>query len=597
MWKVIANFDDPTSFIQLQNFVQIFNPRVSPFKSRGTLTVKQWFNALKVFYSRSNITDNTEYFSRFRRNSRRHMEQTTATLVATLPEEYLWLLHFITIHRIESDGTLTLINTAFSDIYNSDTTQVYYHPSTERSYRTTKPFFDPGFEECITKIFKDYADTIIHEHFSHRIDYRIHPDIGHGSYYNSYAAYIYDNHLKDYPHILHNDPYRNLTPTDFLTLTNNSDAVQLVMTGNHEQFNLTARIPVTKDNKTPLFHQMNYSASPTSLLPWPLKSPKEHDPICYGVELELATDYSVQELVEATDEPFFIVKQDSSVTGNKRHKNELATVPMSYKMHKKQWAHWFSNLDYSKFDTTHETSNGMHVHIGKDSFTDEQHRKNFVWFFTQPAHLEFMQLISHRDKNSWQLYSPIPENRASTRVTAYQSQQDNMKRARGCVHFSNKGTIEVRLFRGIVSLADIIKNLEFVDSIFHFTMQGQTFTQLSLKAYLKWLHKQPRNQYAIIKKYLDRTPKLLALINTSDLLNLIFNEKSPEKILELIQKNNYPITNEHITILNKRWRKRIFILDKTTGRIKLDDSRNASLSFLDRILEQKILRGSKKAAA
>src|SRR5690606_7842826 len=62
------------------------------------------------------------------------------------------------------------------------------------------------------------------------------------------------------------------------------------------------------------------------------------------------------------------------------------------------------------------------------------------------------------------------------------------------LNLGKSSTIEVRLFKGIVSWTSILKNLEFVDSLVEFT-KNSGFSNLSLSDYLKYLKSLPSTNY------------------------------------------------------------------------------------------------------
>ena len=44
----------------------------------------------------------------------------------------------------------------------------------------------------------------------------------------------------------------------------------------------------------------------------------------------------------------------------------------------------------------------MHVHIGRDHFEDNNHIRNFCWFFNNPANTEFLRGASFgRQSQTW----------------------------------------------------------------------------------------------------------------------------------------------------------------------------------------------------
>jgi hypothetical protein len=354
-------------------------------------------------------------------------------------------------------------------------------------------------------------------------------------------------------------------------------------------------IPVSENNRSTLYTIMNYTTNVLNVLPYPNKTPKEKDPILVGVELEVATDYSMRDLIDAAKEPFFIGKSDASITGSKHNKVELVTAPSSFKYLKRAYAQWLNNLDYTKFDTTTTTNNGMHVHVGREHFEDNTHIRNFCWFFNNPANSDFLIYISERGNyEAMMRYSPFYQfPQGCTRTKAFRQVYHFLGSGfRGITNFKggweSAKTVEVRMFRGVVSYASIVKNLEFVEAIFNFTKGLTSYRQLSLSGFLSWLKETPSNKYILLKKFIDmgNMDKMTAAADVKDIL---FNETNEEKIVNLLKHSTLKLTNEHISVLN-RGKKRTFQLDKTTGEITIIYHNRSKLQPLDKSFAERYLR-------
>lgn len=363
-------------------------------------------------------------------------------------------------------------------------------------------------------------------------------------------------------------------------------------------------IKVSKRNRSALYNIKSYTTDVLSILPYPLKEQKENNPLLVGVELEVCTDYHIRQLVDAAEDVFFLGKSDSSITGNKHYCVELVTAPASIKYLKRQYALWFNNLDYSKFDTSTDTNNGMHVHVGREHFRnelgteDKNHIRNFCWFINNPANTDFFVYLSERGSLAkMQSYTPFYQfSRGSSKLRAFKEICSSVGSGgfRGATNFKggwdNAKTVEVRIFKGIVSYACIVKNLEVVDSVFHFTRSLTSYRDLTLKGYLKWLSNTPRNKYSVLKKFIDQAD-ISKFIVASDVRDLIFNEDNPEKIVEKLNKAPFKLTNDHVTYLN-RGRKRTFVLNKETGQLNVDQNKRSKVAFLDKEIAARYLRAS-----
>ena len=99
---------------------------------------------------------------------------------------------------------------------------------------------------------------------------------------------------------------------------------------------------------------------------------KKTKPLLLGIELECSSDLTINEMMDAQDTPFFLCKSDSSISGSKRNRYEMVTVPMSAAAQKEHWAKWFENIDLNKFDTSLDTNNGLHIHIDRLAFKEAE---------------------------------------------------------------------------------------------------------------------------------------------------------------------------------------------------------------------------------
>lgn len=373
--------------------------------------------------------------------------------------------------------------------------------------------------------------------------------------------------------------------------------------GNRE-FNLQLIRKVSKTWREPLYKVLNYSSDATKILPWPLREAREQNPVLVGVELEVATDYDVKKIIDAADEPFFLSKQDGSITGNKLNRMELVTAPASFKYLKRQYALWFNNLEYDAFDVTTDTNNGMHVHIGREHFEDDAHIRNFVWFYNNPANLEFLMHISERTKDSLQRWAGTFQfssetSRSKAFKTAYKIIA-NAQNKYSIVHFkggwNGAKTLEVRMFKGIVSYASIVKNLEFVEATFEFTRGLQSYRTLTLKGFLEWLGKQPGNKYTLLRKHIKQIRNFNEMLIGAEIKDITFIASRPEHIAEKLNTSGLTITHEHISYLNKS-RRRTYTLNKMTNKIEVFFANRSKLADFDKSFASRYFHNIKTKVA
>lgn len=363
--------------------------------------------------------------------------------------------------------------------------------------------------------------------------------------------------------------------------------VSISITNTGGKLNFTAR-PAPGDRRN-LERILNYSANVMNYLPYTIQGEKEPKAVLFGVELEANGDYQPKELIAAQKDLFFIMKQDSSVYGSKQYNYELVTVPASLKAHKRLWAEFFEKIDYQNFDTTKETGNGMHVHIDRKAFKPS-HLNRFTWFITNPSNEDFILCVSERPtKRNLEEWARMPNYVGQpTRVSASRSAVAANRGIRGAVHYKSDKTVEIRLFKGIVSYATIVKNLEFVDSVFHFTLVT-SLAQLSLRNYIDWLNSTPVNKYQMLKAFLAEV-KLQDILAGAEVGDYIWTLRTEHIVAEKLNKAPFKVTNAHITYLNKKRRKRTFILKN--GEVQCVASSGGLLAKLDKSIQKKQTRGA-----
>lgn len=261
---------------------------------------------------------------------------------------------------------------------------------------------------------------------------------------------------------------------------------------------------------------------------------KERDAPIYGVELELSTRYGVPELIDAVDTIWICAKQDSSITGKYSGKYEMVTLPATLKAHKQLWGKWFAGLDMAKFDQTRSTNNGMHVHVAKESFNDQRHQRDFAWFFTNPLCSEFM--INFSERGRLNDYCRMPNWADHGYPSSVKTRKDinrYLSGLRGAINVGGtKPTIEVRLFKGIVSYATVLKNLELVDAVFHFTAKGVSYSCNPMREFFNWLRGTNKNQYEALKEYITKFINEEDYTLTSDVSLLIQKYGSKPEFLD-----------------------------------------------------------------
>lgn len=170
--------------------------------------------------------------------------------------------------------------------------------------------------------------------------------------------------------------------------------------------------------------------------------------------------------------PTFIGKEDGSI-GNGI---EMVTLPLTLEQHgdlsKALGRHWFRTMEKT-------SSCGMHVHIGRAAFDDENHMDAFADFFG-----------SHDNDRDWNLFLDRLFRRSSNGF-CQRSKTGKDMRSEGkyaAVNFSKRHTLEVRGFWTCQSASVYMANLELVLAVRDATCKGYSRSHAaSPRAFMAWV--------------------------------------------------------------------------------------------------------------
>jgi hypothetical protein len=360
-------------------------------------------------------------------------------------------------------------------------------------------------------------------------------------------------------------------------------------------------VPTQSGDRRMLHRLQSYSTKASQLISGVLRSANELSDNLYGVELEVSSNLSIPNIVDAPDKTYCFVKQDSSITGSQRNAYEIVSIPATIKVHILSWAQIFSKVGYQNFDVTKNTTNGMHIHVDMNAFNnnggspDQLHLKHFCWFFVNPVNLKFQVEVSERGTaESMEKYAKFPKFYHTTLPSCFKHSMDYTAHPfRGIVHFKQDRdtarfvTLEVRMFKGIPSLGNIVKNLEYVDSVFDFTRKT-CFQSNTLSNYLTYLDSTPKNKYSTLKEFLNRIGQQ-EIIEGASLSQLLWGQSDPEKILFILNKNRVDVTQNNLPILNGLIPGVKFGFNKQ-GKVTVVESNRSRLYDLDLPLQQRLTR-------
>lgn len=213
-----------------------------------------------------------------------------------------------------------------------------------------------------------------------------------------------------------------------------------------------------------------------------------------GVENEIANvDETARKILASLPRAWMFMKSDSSVTNGVEcvfHPTTLAYFQQNKALID---AHFKCSIEP-------HSSAGMHVHMSKDKFGTYQLFK-FIQFFKD--HADFIEKIAGRSGNS---YAKRLDGQSSALAKTAKYTKDHEERYRA-ININNEHTIEVRIFAGVTTTKDFMKNIEFCDALYNFTKTSPHFKRGKIPtSYFVTYVEKYKNQYPNLNVFLGGTP-------------------------------------------------------------------------------------------
>ena len=206
-----------------------------------------------------------------------------------------------------------------------------------------------------------------------------------------------------------------------------------------------------------------------------------------GIELELETGHNKIDTVNSEHvheiqnlyEDLFYFNRDITLSGGGY---EITSQPFSfnwYLKNKEVFRKLVKILIKNKYSIHANKHTAMHVHI-TNNFRDMNHLSIFMKFiYENPT---FMNIIAERNQN--ECCQQISMSQLGIDIVRQQSQDRNVK-----CRISKHNTIEVRVFENRVNTKQIMKNIEFVWSLYQFSkLELGNYTP---NEYIDYIHNIP----------------------------------------------------------------------------------------------------------
>jgi hypothetical protein len=228
-----------------------------------------------------------------------------------------------------------------------------------------------------------------------------------------------------------------------------------------------------------------------------------------GIELEVekmsphANDF-LELANETSYNPHFVyLKSDGSLSSTGV---EIVTMPATLDAFKQLWPqHAMDRVRGYGARSYHYHNCGFHIHVSRTAFTPS-HMWKFARFQMRNASL--CQRVGQRENSSYAEWYAI--NDSLQNLPNIVKGKDSNRSRYIAINFQRNDTVEMRYFKGNILEAAIMKNVEFIDSIYEYTKQLTAADIISRNGlarhkYLRWLVETGASRYPYLLEFLLST--------------------------------------------------------------------------------------------
>lgn len=243
----------------------------------------------------------------------------------------------------------------------------------------------------------------------------------------------------------------------------------------------------------------SYGTNIIKLHGFPLAVTKKDD-LCFGVELEMQPNRNHQhlDLIAVLGDKWvagrpYIMCRDSSIG---EAGVEFITLPYTLANHKSdkyvEWTKILEQLRKVAQSGANTTACGMHVHINKRALSNLQMGKMLV-IVNCPEMQQLIVTIAQRSDTSYarRFYKKVTEG---GKIIGSHGDALNMS--------NNKGTAELRIFRGNLRYERVMKNLEFTEALCLYANEQSIQRIRDPKLFVSWINDH-KHHYPHLVKFID----------------------------------------------------------------------------------------------
>lgn len=238
----------------------------------------------------------------------------------------------------------------------------------------------------------------------------------------------------------------------------------------------------------------------------PPKFPTLDEPIFMGIEIEVVpreahrSNSGRSALVSKISNSSFgdhcIIKSDASIGD---YGFEIVTIPATLNYHRDMFInHFFDKTNALHKDILATATCGIHVHISKKAFASKLELGRFITFINKPENAFFITDMSGRKGNDYcQKFVLKGKNEKGIDLSAKIAKSINMTGSthafnrKSAVNLCTPATVEIRIFKASNSKNNVIRKVEFCESLVHFaSMSGNQ--DMTVEKYVDFVMQKDR---------------------------------------------------------------------------------------------------------
>ena len=244
----------------------------------------------------------------------------------------------------------------------------------------------------------------------------------------------------------------------------------------------------------------------TNVLDYCATQPRSEDGLLLGIEWELddflgSRDVAVDKIVQAIGDDFCIAKGDGSLDNGA----EFVTAPagMEFLLERLRRGCEVINAGSIEIEDNEAANSGIHIHVARDFFTDDNQIEKFISFINNPANEKLVTAVARRYNNRWARIT----RREGTAKPWYNGAHSNGKYS--AVNTQHRNSLEVRLFYSTTKYHQIAGRVQFVSAVARMCKLEETPILASAEYFFDYLRPQIETYPQLwgLIKHLDKASK------------------------------------------------------------------------------------------